>query len=147
MRLTNEREDSVASHVLSVLTVLAIADGDCHLSIAAMAVMGELEPSDAQLMGSNVANYMYDAAVKFRDHRDEAVAALDEAIAIDPNNPLPFAFSSYAQLSPESRTDLRGGRHGVVYRHRDTSRPNGVGDADVCQDPFLLGIDFRYSAN
>ncbi len=108
IHMTNERTESVAPAVLGVLNVLQNADGDGFEMLRTSAIQGAIDVQSAEIVGTSVAADVHHYFIASSDAQGRAY--LDDALDLDPGNPLLYAYSSIQKqrqgLFEESRRDI-----------------------------------------
>ncbi|NDJ78361.1 MAG: protein kinase, partial [Chloroflexi bacterium] len=101
VNITSEFQDSITVPVLSVMNVLATADGDGYevaRIIAITSVVGENSPPSS---GNGMADNLYEGIRIYMDDSDAAIAYFTEAIDADQGNPLSYMYrgTTYFRMS------------------------------------------------
>lgn len=93
VRLADERRESVAPQVLGVLAVLHTADGNGYELMRTVAILDLIQVPGGEAVGSGVSAHTHRAIGSFFDS-NEALAQIDEAIALEASNPILYAVHS-----------------------------------------------------
>lgn len=98
VELTNERRESVALHVMNVLSLLAVADGDEFEWVLMLTIMHALQVTPAEVQGSGIAAYTHRGLLAFVSDTGDAVDHFDRALARDGGNAIVYALRSVTHL-------------------------------------------------
>jgi serine/threonine-protein kinase len=98
VHLTDERRESVATHVLGVINVLWTGDGNGYEVARNLAILDTVQVTPAAIVSGGVAGHLQNAAPFYYDDTSQAIAEYDAAIALQPGNPIPYAYRSAAYL-------------------------------------------------
>ncbi|MBN1681028.1 MAG: protein kinase [Anaerolineae bacterium] len=113
VRMTNERRESIAVPVVSMLNLLSVADGNVAsygytmAVIDALAVSGKAGPSvtmsdadvlDVDVAGNTVAAHLHRAILALLGDPSAAVDELAQAIDLDSGNPILYLYRAVAYL-------------------------------------------------
>lgn len=87
-RLTDEREESVVPQVMSLLTMLHIAEGDWYETARSRALYDSMAVYSAPVVGSSPAARTVNAFTHFTTDTTRSISEMDAAITQDARNPL-----------------------------------------------------------
>ncbi len=86
IQLNDERRESVAPYVLTIISSLFTADGDGYESLRIGAIFQTLDVTSAPILSTGVVGYVHHANVI--EAEEEALAEINAALEIDTANPL-----------------------------------------------------------
>lgn len=100
VHLSNERQQSIAPQVVTVLGVLYTADGDAYRVIQNLAILPGLEVDYGEIVGLSAAAHTHRGFINFITDGEASIEALDAAKRVAPNNPLLYVIASsvYARM-------------------------------------------------
>jgi len=86
-RLTDERTQTVASQVLTILTLLQNANGDGYEQLRTLVIHDEMNITPAEIVGGGAAALTSRALAEFFNDTPAALTTLDEAIGLEAGSP------------------------------------------------------------
>ena len=92
VRLTNEREQTVARQALGVLNVLYTAEGDTFEILRTFTILSEIDAPDAEIVSSGVAGHVYRGVSAFINDTPLALQEVNAAIELDGGNPILYIY-------------------------------------------------------
>jgi serine/threonine protein kinase/tetratricopeptide (TPR) repeat protein len=98
VRLTNERQESVALQILGVLNVLANADGDEFNTISAFMLANSVHAPGGEIVGNSAAAHIHRALAVYASDTARAVDEFSAAMVVDSGNVLPYAYRALAYM-------------------------------------------------
>jgi serine/threonine protein kinase/tetratricopeptide (TPR) repeat protein len=98
VRLTNERQESVALQVMGVLNVLANADGDEFNTISAFMLASSIQASGGEIVGNSAAAHIHRGLAVYASDTARAVEEFSAAMVINSSNALPYAYRALAYM-------------------------------------------------
>ncbi len=110
VRLTDPREESIASYVMSIIGTLHAASGDAFEGMRAMAIMDAIEAKPAEIVSTGVASYLHRADQLLMEDTAQSRDLIDEAIALDAGNPVLYM---YRTVADQRLGDLEAARQDV----------------------------------
>ena len=110
VRMTDERNQSIAPQILYTLMTLQSAAGDGFESARSIAVLESVSSNPAETIGDGLAPNIQRFTSRFFDDTEEALTYVNAAIDVDRGNPLAYGYrsSAYIRLGryEEARRDL-----------------------------------------
>jgi tetratricopeptide (TPR) repeat protein len=100
VHMTDERQQTVAPMVLTVLTLLHNGEGDGFELVRTLTILSQIDAPPAEIVGADAAALNYRALQLFIRDTPQAIDQLNTAIGIDGANPLLYLFraSAYQRL-------------------------------------------------
>jgi len=108
VRLADVRIQSVAPQVAHIFNLLTAADGDEISFYLTLAIVDMIEVEPGEMVGETPAVAMHRALDLITADPAAATAALDEAIALDSANPLPYIYRALIAMRIENTPRLLG---------------------------------------
>jgi serine/threonine protein kinase/tetratricopeptide (TPR) repeat protein len=96
VRLSDARQQSLASQVLGVLDMMQSADGDAFELMRLLAVQEQLAVQGPEITGNSVAARAHRFSERYVSSTAEGLADLDAAIAADASNPILYGWRAGA---------------------------------------------------
>lgn len=137
VRMADERRESVAPQVLSVLLVLQNADGNGYEIVRTLAIFDEIEVTSAEVVGDSVAAHAHRAYASYFSGTPHAIEEIDAALALDAGNPLLYVYRSAARQRQGLYDDAR----------RDAQTASRLGPDQWTTPLYLLGNDAFFLGN
>jgi serine/threonine protein kinase/Flp pilus assembly protein TadD len=119
-RLTDEHQQSLVPQVLSVLNLLAVADGNGYKATRIVAVESQMQVEGAETTSSGVAALLQTGLDDYMENAQSVVDGASAAITLDPGNPIPYMYRGVAYL--------RQGEHERALRDLSTAQRLGPKD-------------------
>jgi serine/threonine-protein kinase len=131
VHMTDERQQSVAPMVLTVLTLLHNAEGDAFELLRTLTILSQSDSKPAEIVGTNAAALNYRALQSFLSDPQQAINQLNNAVALDGANPLLYIFraTAYQRLGDEASA------------LRDIGTAQRLGGSAWTSPYYLLGND------
>lgn len=137
VHLENEREQSIAPHVLGVLGLLQMADGDGYEAMRTRAVLDAVGGiNTAELVENDIASYSHRAFQAMLDDPAQAIEHLDAALELTPGNALLYVERGNANQRLTKLDDAR----------RDLETAQQIGPANWTM-PALMIATFTDNLN
>jgi tetratricopeptide (TPR) repeat protein len=117
VQMTDERQQSVAQPVLSVLTVLQTADGNMYDMMQTAATYQEIKVKAAEIIGDSVAAHVHRHVRGFFNDIPSGIQEMNAALALDGGNALLYLYrallysrtSDFASATRDAQTAVRLG--------------------------------------
>ncbi|MBI1258820.1 MAG: protein kinase [Chloroflexi bacterium] len=137
VHLTDERQQSVAPMVLTVLTLLHNAEGDAFELLRTLTILSQIDAPPAEIVGTNAGVLNYKALQSFLSDPQQAINQLNSAVTLDGANPLLYLFraTAYQRLGDETSA------------LRDIGTAQKLGGSSWTSPYYLLGNDAVQKGN
>jgi serine/threonine protein kinase/tetratricopeptide (TPR) repeat protein len=97
LSLTDERHESLAPYVLNALSLLQNAGGEAFETMRTLAISDLIQVRPAQIASTSASALTHQALLDQFENPEAAVAALDQALALDPGNALYYVLRATLQ--------------------------------------------------
>ena len=131
VHMSDERQQSIAPMVLTVLTLLHNAEGDAFELLRTLTILSQIDAPPAEIVGTNAGALNYKALQSFLSDPQQAINQLNNAVALDGANPLLYLFRATASQRLGDETSAL----------RDIGTAQKLGGSSWTSPYYLLGND------